>query len=301
MGEVAEWTGKQLELMRRTVAKDCNSEEFDQFIHICKQTKLDPIRRQIYAFVFNKDRPDKRQMTVVTAIGGHRAIAERTGNYRPDERAPRYEMGTPDPNANPLGIIRCEVTVYKFSHGAWFPVVGEAWWDEYVPLYDGKIDKYKTGWTKMPRIMIAKCAEANALRRAWPDDFAGLLEETEIDRQMVDITPSEAANEAATEAKLELIGGRDAVIVDWCDGSPLQRIGISKFWDASLAWMNASERSATEIRIWCHRNHASRAEAKAKAGSHYLDWWREVEKRTNELERIEVDQGTASISERVAS
>jgi phage recombination protein Bet len=137
MNAIVTWQPNQLALIKRTVAKDCNDDEFNQFIHICKTVRLDPLRRQIYAFVFNKDNPKYRQMTVVTAIGGYRAIAERTASYRPDDRAPRYEMGEKDAKTNPLGILRCEVTVYKRAHGEWFPVVGEAFWDEYVPVRDG--------------------------------------------------------------------------------------------------------------------------------------------------------------------
>lgn len=83
MNALALTDDKQLALIRRTVAKDCDAAEFDLFIHVCRAVRLDPLRRQIYAFVFGKDNPKKRQMTIVTSIGGYRSIAERTGNYRP--------------------------------------------------------------------------------------------------------------------------------------------------------------------------------------------------------------------------
>lgn len=286
MGALATFDARQLDLIRRTVASDCNQSEFDMFIHICRAVRLDPLRRQIYAFVFSKDKP-WRQMTVVTAIGGYRAIAERTSAYRPDDRTPRYEHGEKDAKTNPLGITRCEVTVYKHSHGEWFPVVGEAWWDEYVPLKNGVIDDKKTGWLKMPRIMIAKCAEANALRKAWPDDFAGLQVEEEIDRQMVDITPSAAADQAATDAKLSLIGGKDALTIDWCNGDPLARLALSEFAERVLAFANDKSVSPTELRVFWHRNLPARAEFKAKSGSDYLELQKEVERITERKEANE--------------
>lgn len=291
--DLALYNDKQLALIRSTVAKDCNAAEFDQFIHICRAVRLDPLRRQIYAFVFNKDDAKKRQMTVVTSIGGYRSIAERTGNYRPDDKAPRYDMGEKDVNTNPLGISRCEVTVYKHSHGEWHAVTGEAWWDEYVPVYDGKIDKYKTGWVKMPRIMIAKCAEANALRKAWPDDFAGLEEESEVDRRMIDITPSEAAEDAVTTARLELIGGKDALTIDWCNGSPLARIPEGKFCDVMLEHAKRPDVTAMELRAFWHRNLPARGEYKAKHGSDYLALQREIEAITDAKERNESRQDAA--------
>jgi hypothetical protein len=56
MSNVVMWEPKQLALIQRTVAKDCNPAEFDLFIHTCKQVHLDPLRKQIYAFVMHKGR-----------------------------------------------------------------------------------------------------------------------------------------------------------------------------------------------------------------------------------------------------
>jgi phage recombination protein Bet len=288
-------TDKQLDLIRRTVARDCDPAEFDQFIHICKAVSLDPLRRQIYAFVFNKDNPKYRRMSVVTGIDGYRAIAERTKCYRPDETAPRitYDDAGKNPASNPLGIVRAEVTVFKYAQGAWFPVTGEAYWDEYVPIKNGTIDERKENWRKMARVMISKCAEAQALRRAWPDDFSGLAVEEEIDRQMIDITPSEAADQAASEAKLNLIGGKNALTIDWLDGKPLARVPASKFPEAVLEFANRKDVSATELRVFWHRNLPARGEYKALHGSDYLALQKEIEALTERKENAEVNQDAA--------
>lgn len=265
MNALVTWTGKQLSLIRQTVARDCNPAEFDMFVHTCRALRLDPLRRQAHAFVFSKNDAAKRQLTIVTSISGYRSIAERTGAYRPDDKAPRYEMGEKNADSNPLGIIRCEVTVYKHSHGEWWPVVGEAWWDEYVPLYDGKIDKFKTGWTKMPRIMIAKCAEANALRKAWPDNFAGVHEESEVDRShSIDLMPSEMADAGEQSRRLDLIGGPNAIMIDWMDGEPLRRVPAGKFGDAAMSFIRAhmkpGEEEASHVLMWRDKNRHALAE-----------------------------------------
>lgn len=261
--------GKQLELIRRTVARDCDPAEFDQFIHICKAVRLDPLRRQIYAFVFGKDNPKFRRMSVVTGIDGYRAIAERTKNYRPDNQAPRieYDPAAKDPRKNPLGIVRAEVTVYKHSHGEWFPVVGEAYWDEYAPIKGDVLDEKKDNWRKMARVMIAKCAEAQALRKAWPDDFAGLDVEEETDRlAAVDLTATELADEAASAKRFELIGGANAITVDWCDGEPLQRVPVGQFGDRVMRFIRETPDKAA---FFQERNADSLKEywAKDKSGA----------------------------------
>lgn len=284
---------KRLKLIRDTVAKQCNEAEFNWFIDICRHTRLDPLRKQIYVFVFHAKDAAKRQMVPVTAIGGLRAIAARTGAYRADNRAPRIEFDPAEKShLNPLGIVKAEVSVFQKHDNEWFEIVGEAYWAEFAPIVDewgeddtgrrsrtGKqiLDPKKEGWTRMPRLMIAKCAEALALRKAWPDDLGNLYEETEIDRHsVIDLTPSEITEKVEVERKLDMIGGANAVTIDWCDASALGRIPEREFWDASLRWMR-DQKSAT-IEHWLKRNVNVRGEMKAKFGSHYLDWQKEVER-----------------------
>ncbi len=292
---------KQLNLIRNTVAKDCNTTEFDMFMHICKAVRLDPLRRQIYAFVFSKDDPSKRQMTVVTAIGGYRSIAERSHNYLPDKHTPRitYDASLIGP-ANPLGIFKCEVSVFKFSHGAWHEVVAEAHWDDYAPVMEGGtegttwektgenyptghakagkpkyrkvtlgeavtvLDPTKPAWKK-GRIMLPKCAEAQALRKAWPDDFAGLEVEEEVHQRLTtDFSASELADEGASAARFGMIGGSNALTVDWCDGNQLMREPVGTFGDKVMAFIRENSDAPMTIRAFQNRNTAALQEYWAK-------------------------------------
>jgi phage recombination protein Bet len=290
--------GKQLDLVRRTVAKDCNPDEFNQFIHICKTVRLDPLRRQIYAFVFGKNAD--RRMTVVTSIGGYRAIAERTGNYRPGKT--ETVLGdTVDAMANPLGVSHAVATVYKYVHGDWHGVTETAYWSEFAPLKEiweddkptgrFRLDPKKDNWRRMPRVMIEKCAEAKALRRAWPDDFDGLFSEDEMDRtHTLDLTSSEIADEAAANAKLALMGGADALTVMWEHGAKLERIPAGKFCDAVLQWASQKDRTSTELEIWWSANLPARGEYKARHGAEYLEFQKEWERIKARVETEEVTQ-----------
>ncbi len=135
MGALQIFSPSQLALMRRTVAKDATADEFNLYIEVCRARGLNPLLRHAYCLIMSKDRPDKRQMVIIISIDGQRHIAEKTGNYRADDRAPRFAV---DPALkgplNPQGLISAEVSVYKYSHGEWFPVTAVAYWDEAVPL-----------------------------------------------------------------------------------------------------------------------------------------------------------------------
>lgn len=265
------FTSSQVALIRRTVAKDCDPNEFDLFVEMCKARGLNPLLRHCYAFVFSKNKPSDRQMVIVVSIDGQRALAERTGDYRPDERAPRFENGAEkDQLANPHGLTSAEVTVYKHSHGEWFPVTAIAYWDEVAPLKEiwendkptgrYRLDPKKDAWRRMPRVMLAKCAEMAALRKAFPDALSGLYGEGEMDRtEVLDLTPSEAADGADQQDRLARIGGKDALTVDWMDGNELARVPSGKFADQCFAFLKANSAEPMTVRAFQDRNrHAFR-------------------------------------------
>lgn len=302
MTDIALYNGKQLDLIRNTVAKDCNPSEFEQFVHICRTVRLDPIRRQIYCFVFGKQ--NDRRMTVVTSIGGYRAIAERTGNYRPGKTETVIVETEKDAQCNPLGVSHAVATVFKYVHGEWHEVTETAYWSEFAPLKEiweddkptgrFRLDPKKDNWRRMPRVMIEKCAEAKALRRAWPDDFDGLYSEDEMDRtHTLDLTATELANEAAAETKLALMGGKDALTLCWEAGQPLERVPAGQFCDRVLAWAKAKDRTSTELEFWWRNNLAARGEYKARHGAEYLEFQKEWEKNKLRVENAEITQDAA--------
>jgi hypothetical protein len=103
---------RDLALIRRTVARDTTDDEFALFIHWARALRLDPLRRQVHAIVFND--PRKRRLSLVTSIEGVRAVAARTGNYRPDETAPTFSFDEARRNeANPAGLVSAAVRVWQ--------------------------------------------------------------------------------------------------------------------------------------------------------------------------------------------
>jgi phage recombination protein Bet len=178
----------QLALMRRSIGRECTDAEFDEFIAVSRLSALDPLRRQIVPFIVNASDIQPRRMLPRTTIDGLRAIAARHGDCRPMETAPSITCDADriDSNTNPFGIVRAEVRAWMLRDGVWHPVCGEAWWDEYAPVRpckdgcEGSAAVLDPMWARMGRVMIAKCAEAQALRRGWPDVIAGLYTEEEL-------------------------------------------------------------------------------------------------------------------------
>lgn len=268
-------TPRQLDLIRRTVAKDCDNTEFDHFMAVAGRLGLDPLRKQICAMVFNKNNAEKRNMSIITQIDGFRVIAARQGDYRPMETAPiiEYDEAAKCERTNPLGIVRAEVRAWKRHGSEWFPVVGEAYWEEYVPLeqewaYDPEAGKRqptgpkvlsdKSPWRRMARVMIAKVAEAQALRRGWPDDLSGVYADEEMQRAVIIDAASEVVAEYQERERLERIGGKDTLLFmfDPTEGV-LESVPRGEVADRLARFYEREAKSAQDVINFRQRNEAS--------------------------------------------
>lgn len=269
-----EYTGKQLDLIRRTVAADCNPTEFDLYLEVARRVGLDPFRKQIYAVVYSKDKPEKRKMSIITGIDGLRAVAARNRDYRPDDAAPTFEYDALLKGPlNPAGVVSATVKCHKLSpDGQWHPVAGIAFWDEFVPLteewaYDAAAGKRQptgvyelsktSNWFKMPHVMIAKAAEAIALRKGWPEDISGVYGEEEMGRsRTADMTASEAIEAFEADNRLALTGGKDAILVQWHPDSPLESVSQGQFTDRCAAHVR-SYTTLPDLDGWAETNRAA--------------------------------------------
>ncbi|MDH7790698.1 phage recombination protein Bet [Ochrobactrum sp. AN78] len=269
---VLEHTPKQIALVKHTIAKDCNDDEFNLFMEAARSYGLDPFRKQIMPLVFGKAARDqsKRRMSIVVSRDGLRVIAQRCKNYRPASEPAEVifneEMKAP---TNPKGIDYARVYLWQQDNkGEWFKVVGEAYWDEFAPLKDEWAENPETGrgektgrqtldtsgnWAKMPVVMITKCAEAQALRAGWPDQFSGIYVEEELDRaKTLDLTASEIVAHNAEEERAKRIGAHNAITITWGDGWQLENVPLGEFADRAADFVKSS--SVEIVRRWHDAN-----------------------------------------------
>ena len=170
------WDSKdKLDLLRKTIASGVTENEFELFIAMARSSGLDPFQRQIYAVA------RQGKMTVQTGIDGYRLIADRTGKH----------MGTIGPIFTGEGKYpdSATVTVKKFVQGHIVEFSATCYWEEYAPIYNGKVGAM---WEKMPKTMLGKVAEALALRRAFPANLSGLYTSEEMSQaDVVDVIQDE--------------------------------------------------------------------------------------------------------------
>lgn len=159
---------EKLELVKEMFCKNATKAEFELFISMAKRLQLDPICRQIYFIKFGN------QMSIVVGIDGYRSIAERTGLYMPG-REPTFsydEKGT---------LISCTSYAKKWSEldKQWHEIAATAFLSEY--------DTGKNQWAKGKHYMLAKTAEALAIRKGFPSQLAGTNTEEEMDKAIIDV------------------------------------------------------------------------------------------------------------------
>lgn len=169
-----EFAKEQVDLISRTVCKGCTPDELATFLHVCQTTGLDPLLRQVHPVQRWDRESNKYRMTIQTGIDGYRLVADRTGAYAPG-REPSYLY---DKDGN---LVSSTAYVKKrTSDGSWHEVAATAFYSEYVGLTkDGKPSSF---WRTKPHIMLSKCAEALALRRAFPAELAGIYTHEEMDQ-----------------------------------------------------------------------------------------------------------------------
>ncbi|KKM91044.1 hypothetical protein LCGC14_1232510 [marine sediment metagenome] len=159
------YTDDQITLIKQTVCKNATTNELKLFLYKCQNAGLDPLSNQIYAI--------KRgtSITVQTSIDGLRAIADRTGRYSPGSDT-KYAHGVSKE------LLSATAYVKKMTpDGKWHEISATAFFSEYAQEFNGKLTRF---WNKMPSVMLSKCAEANALRRAFPVELSGLYSSEEM-------------------------------------------------------------------------------------------------------------------------
>jgi phage recombination protein Bet len=304
---ILEKTPRQLQLIRHTVAKDCNDDEFNLYLEAARSYGLDPFRKQIIPLVFGKNARDqsKRRMSIVVTRDGLRVIAQRNRNYRPASEPAEYEY---DPELvgplNPKGIVLARVYLWQQDNrGEWFKVAGEAFWEEFAPIGDEWIDteegkRKRSGnkilddsgnWARMPRLMIAKCAEMQALRAGWPDQFSGLYAEEEMDRaKIIDLDASEIVRQAEEDNRLRIAGAAGTITMSWGDGWALENVPIGQMFDRVSEFLRSVD--AATARKWESTNRDQLREYWAKAPADALELKKIIEQAKTAKPKEEGDE-----------
>jgi phage recombination protein Bet len=182
-GAVSAFSAEQVDLIKRTVCKGGTDDDLRLLLYHATRTGLDPIARQIYS-IERRERYNEGDQwrwrtarSIQVSIDGFRLIAQRSGEYA-GQLGPEWcgddgiwhdvWLDTKPPAAARVGVLRKD-----FEKPCW----GIARFDAYAQKKDGKPTRM---WATMGDVMVAKCAEALALRKAFPQELSGLYTSDEM-------------------------------------------------------------------------------------------------------------------------
>lgn len=174
------FTEDEKALIQRTMMQGASKDDVALFVATCERTGLDPFARQIMPSIRNTQKDGKwiTTWTWLVTIDGLRKIAVDSGDYEGQE-GPWWcgkdgawkEIWTED---KPCYAAKVLVHRKGFRVGL-----------SGIAKYESYVQKKKDGqpnnvWSNLGDHMTAKCAEALALRRAYPNEMAGLYTADEM-------------------------------------------------------------------------------------------------------------------------
>jgi phage recombination protein Bet len=200
LAKMGGYTDNEIGIIKSQIAKNCTDQELALFIQVCKKTGLDPFSKQIYAIKRRNKQQDGtwvEVMSIQTGIDGLRVLAQRGGKYR-GQTLPLFcgadgvwkelWLASTPPVAAKVGV---------YVEG--FP----------EPLYAIALLKtYQQNtsmWSKMPEVLLAKCAEAQAIRKACPNDTSQLYIAEEMEQADEQDNVWEGKEGRATSPALEAL------------------------------------------------------------------------------------------------
>lgn len=179
-----DWTQQQVAALKQLgVSNDVTQADLAIFLTQSKRTGLDPFSRQIYMIGRKQKTANgyETKQTIQVGIDGLRAIAHRVAQQCHEVFSMSDTLWADNSGVwhdvwlSPEPPAAAKVSVKR--GGGVFSAV--AIFKEYAPVYNGKLSGM---WATKPALMIAKCAEALALRKAFPSDMSGIYTDDEMSR-----------------------------------------------------------------------------------------------------------------------
>ena len=187
--------------LKNVLFRGASDEAMLMVLDYCKARKLDPLKRPVHIVKVYDATAKTKVETVWQGINELRTTAQRTGNY----------AGMDEPVIGPMKTAKignetvefpeyAQVTVYRMMQGHRVPFAGpRVYWMETYAQVSGYDVTPNRMWLRRPCGQLVKCAEAAALRAAFPEEIGHELSAEEMEGQIINDEPRHILQEAGHE------------------------------------------------------------------------------------------------------
>lgn len=180
-------------VLQNSLYPGANKTSVQLVLGYCQAARLDPMQKPVHIVpMWDKSSRAMRDV-IMPGIGLYRIQASRTGEH----------VGTDDPVFGPMVEMHlggqiftvpewCKVTVWRMKGGQRCAFTATEYWIENYATAGKDSDAPNTMWKKRPRGQLSKCAEAQALRKGFPDEVGSAPTADEMEGKAlneIDITP----------------------------------------------------------------------------------------------------------------
>ncbi|MCM7137122.1 phage recombination protein Bet [Enterobacter cloacae] len=207
--------------LKNSIYPGAKDESVMMAVDYCRARQLDPLLKPVHLVPMNvkdaKSGKNEWRDVVMPGIGLYRIQADRSGDYA---GADEPEFG-PDVTQKLSGVEVtfpqwCKYTVSKrMASGEIVEFSAKEYWIENYATAGRDTSAPNAMWKKRPYAQLAKCAEAQALRKAWPEigqqATAEEMEGKYIDSEEIierDITPRSKAPVSNSSSMNKLINSK---------------------------------------------------------------------------------------------
>lgn len=268
-----------IDVLSRSLYPGATRDSVALVLDYCRAARLDPMQKPVHIVPMSVKVPGTNRYeyrdTIMPGIALYRVQAARTGDY----------AGRSEPEFGPTietkvgGVtVRhpewCKITVRRIVRGAVAEFPAKEFWLENVATdREGRPNQM---WRKRPHGQIAKCAEAQALRAAFPELIGGTETAEEMEGKTIDVTPlhdpahvedlpkTEAKRRRAEQARAQLDGFAGAPSEPEPEPEPEKADGVSEEVarvEAASAAIEALVGAGKMGRAWSRLAEAVRSEA----------------------------------------
>lgn len=180
-----------MEVLQSSLYPGASPASIKMVLGYCKASGLDPMRKPVHIVPMWDSKAKQMRDVTMPGIGLYRTDAARTGEH----------VGTDDPVFGPMVEYElsgskvtvpewCKVTVYRLKNGMKCAFTATEYWIENYATAGKDSAAPNTMWKKRGRGQLAKCAEAQALRKGFPE-VGSQPTADEMEGKTLDMGPAE--------------------------------------------------------------------------------------------------------------